>query len=41
MKATPIDINGHQFFTPGTIIGKALSTLTADAGMLDAFVVLR
>ncbi|MEZ4620383.1 MAG: hypothetical protein R2867_33430 [Caldilineaceae bacterium] len=34
MKATPTLVNGLPFYTPGTIIGKALGELEAGSGTI-------
>ncbi|MEM7028411.1 MAG: hypothetical protein AAF629_02375 [Chloroflexota bacterium] len=41
MKALPLNINGVEFFAPGTIIGKALAPLDTEAGLIDVLVTLQ
>jgi hypothetical protein len=41
MKAEPVDIDGVQFYRPGTIIGKAMGSLSEGQGLVEVFVTLQ
>jgi hypothetical protein len=41
MKATPVELNGIEFYLPGTIMGKAMGTLEEGTGMIYALVTLQ
>ncbi len=41
MKATPRIVDGMELHAPGTIIGKALESLTEGVGIIEVFVTLR
>ncbi len=40
MKAKPLKLDKQEFFSPGTIIGKALGSLESGKGVIDIFVFL-
>jgi hypothetical protein len=41
MKANPVDIDEVQFYRPGTIIGKAMGSLSEGQGLIEVFVTLQ
>jgi hypothetical protein len=41
MKAEPVDIEGIQIYRPGTIIGKAMGSLSEGQGLIEVFVTLQ
>lgn len=41
MKATPVDVGGVSIYRPGTIVGKALTPLAQDTGVITVVVTLQ
>jgi hypothetical protein len=41
MRATPVNIEGVEFYRPGTILGKALESWTEGRGLIQILVTLQ